>query len=107
MPIEQSVGRGGGRGQRHERVVRVPVLARQVGAGRVGRLAAGGDVRVLGEEERLEAALLDQAAERRGSTVSSVTKYPMAKFMHGEPYGRVTSRPPAKNSGWLQIRWAW
>ena len=54
-------GRGGG--QRHERVVGVAVLHRELAAGRVRRLAARGDVGVLGNEERLEAVLLDQTRQ--------------------------------------------
>ena len=52
--------------QPHERVERVAVLARQLAAAGVGRVAAHRDVRVLGEEERLEPALLRHAPERRG-----------------------------------------
>src|SRR5207302_7695270 len=56
--------------ERYERVVRVPVLERQITARRVGSLAARGDVGVLGEEERLEAALLGGARKlRRGRGV--------------------------------------
>ena len=45
-------GGDGGRGQRDEQVVGVRVLARQLAAAGVRRLAAGRDVRVLGEVER-------------------------------------------------------
>ncbi len=53
-------------GQRDEQVVGVAVLARQLAAARVRALAAGGDVGVLGEEQRLVAVLLDQAGDRPG-----------------------------------------
>jgi len=53
--------RGGG--QSHEQVIGVHVFARQLAAACIRRLAAGRDVRVLGEEQRLEAVLLDQARD--------------------------------------------
>ena len=56
--------RVGHRGESHERVVDPPVLARQLPARRVGRLAARRDVGVLGDEDRLEAALLRHPGER-------------------------------------------
>ncbi len=43
--------------------MRSRVLARQLTAGRVGRRARDRNVRVLGDEERLEAAFLDHARE--------------------------------------------
>src|SRR6266545_3131450 len=62
----QPRGGRGRRGQRHEQVVAVPVLGRQrlpvVAPRRVG-----GDVRVLGEEQRVLAVLLDQPGHRAGS----------------------------------------
>ena len=48
-------------------IVRVPVLLRQLAAGRVRRLAARRDVRVLREPQRLEAALLAGAREVVGA----------------------------------------
>ena len=57
------LGHGGHRGERHERVEHVAVLARQLAAAGVGRVAADRDVGVLGEEERVEPALLGQAPE--------------------------------------------
>jgi hypothetical protein len=56
------VGHGG---QGDERVVDPRVLARQLAARGVGRLAARGDVGVLGDEDGLEAALLGHPGERR------------------------------------------
>jgi hypothetical protein len=54
-----------GRRHRDEEVQGVDVASRQGAvADRERRLAARGDVRVLGEEERLVATLLDQAGER-------------------------------------------
>ena len=56
--------RGGGRGGHgHEQVVGVGVPARQHGAALPRALAGGGDVRVLGEEERAVPVLLDEAGE--------------------------------------------
>src|SRR5204863_7596839 len=49
--------------QRHERVVRAPVLLRQLAPARPRRLARGRYVRVLGEEQRLEAGVLGRAGE--------------------------------------------
>ena len=62
----QALGGRRDRAQRHERIERVRVLARQLVAARPRALAAGGDVRVLGDEERLEAGVLGGAAERDG-----------------------------------------
>jgi hypothetical protein len=59
----QARGRLGGRGQRDEQVVGVPVLGWQDRPAGPRRLAAGGDVRVFGEEQRLVAALLDKAGD--------------------------------------------
>jgi hypothetical protein len=58
---DPQVRRGGRRG-RHgdEQVVRVRVLARQLAAAGVRRLAARRDVGVLGEVDRVVAVLLDQ-----------------------------------------------
>ena len=61
---QQALGGGGRRRERDERVVRVAVLRRQLAAARVGRGAVHRDVRVLGEEQRLEAALLHHPRER-------------------------------------------
>ena len=62
----QALGRGGDRAERDERVERVRVLARQLVAARPRALAAGRDVRVLGDEDRVEAGVLGGAAERDG-----------------------------------------
>ena len=45
------------------RQYRLLILARELAAGGPGRLAAGRDVRVLGEPERLEAEILGKARE--------------------------------------------
>jgi hypothetical protein len=63
----QPARRGRGRRQRDEQVVRVKVLARQLSAGRIGSLATGRDVRVLGEEQRLVTPLLDESRNRSGA----------------------------------------
>ena len=60
------VERGGGRGGAHQRdegVVGVRVLAGQLAARGVRRDAGRGDVGVLGEEQRLEAALLGRVRQ--------------------------------------------
>ena len=62
----QALGGGRDRAERDERVERVRVLARQLVAARPRALAAGGDVRVLGDEDRVEAGVLGGAAERDG-----------------------------------------
>jgi hypothetical protein len=49
--------RGGG--QAHERVIAVAVSARKLATAWIRALPAGGDVGVLGEEQRLVAPLLD------------------------------------------------
>ena len=59
------LGRRAGRHQGDERVVDVRVLARQLVAGRVGGLARGRDMGVVGEEQRLERALLDHPRQGR------------------------------------------
>jgi hypothetical protein len=59
----QPLCRGRGRGGRDERVERVPVLGRQLAAGGIRRRAARRDVGVLGEEQRLETALLRHPGE--------------------------------------------
>ena len=51
----------------HEQVVGVRVLAWELAAARPRALTACGDVRVLGEEQRLEAMLLDHPSELAGS----------------------------------------
>ena len=73
-------------GQRHERVVRVPVLLRQLAAARVRRVAGDRDVRVLGEEQRLEAGVLGGSAELARARSSS---------RWGRSSGRI-SRPPRR-----------
>ena len=69
-------------GQAHERIERVAVLGRKLAAGRVGRLPAHRDVGVLGEEERLESALLGEAA-------------PVAPAGSTSPWRRCTAPPPS------------
>jgi hypothetical protein len=59
----QPLGHGRDRPERHEGVVHVAVLARQLAAGRVRRPARSRDVRVLGHEQRLEPVLLDDPPE--------------------------------------------
>ena len=63
----QRRGRLRRRRQRDEQVVGVAVLARQLTAARVRALAAGRDVGVLGEEQRLVAALLHEARDLAGA----------------------------------------
>ena len=67
VPTLSSFGRTGGDGQRDERVQDPPVLLGQLAARRVRRFARGRDVGVLGEEERLEAALLAHPRKLVGS----------------------------------------
>jgi hypothetical protein len=54
-------------GERDERIVTVPVLLGQRTAAGPRALAAGGDVRVLGNPQRFEAAGLDGAGELVGT----------------------------------------
>jgi hypothetical protein len=56
---QQLAGGRGRRGECDERVVGVAVLARQLAAAGIRRRAADRDVRVLGDEQRLEPVLLD------------------------------------------------
>src|SRR5262249_45469627 len=56
----------GRRGERDEEVVAVPVLGRQMVAAAPRALAARRDVGVLGEEQRLVAAILEPAGEPAG-----------------------------------------
>ena len=51
-------GNGCSGSESHKRVIGVPVIPWQVWSTRPRSVATGGDVRVLGEEERFEAALL-------------------------------------------------
>src|SRR6184192_3727222 len=59
--------RSGRERERDERVVRAIVLAWQIAARGVRRLARGRDVRVLGEEQRLEATLLGRTGNLVGA----------------------------------------
>ena len=65
VPSLQALASRRRRHQGHEGVVGRPVLARQLAAARPRAPPAGGDVRVLGEPHRLEAALLERAARAR------------------------------------------
>ena len=56
--------RSGGGGEGDEQVVGVEVLRGELFAPGPGRLAAGRDVRVLGEEQRLVSAFLHQSCDR-------------------------------------------
>ena len=81
MPVANLiVASPGRRHQRDQGIVRVPVLLRQVASGRKGRRAAHGDVRVLREPDRLEAALLAHG-RIGGRSVSSVGKIVTPIFM--------------------------
>src|SRR6266511_170710 len=60
------------------------VLARELGAARPRRAPAGGDVRVLRKEERVEPALLDCASKRHGINSVICGEHNDAKF-HGDP----------------------
>ena len=66
MPVTSSIlgGHGRRRGQRDERVERPVVHRRQLAAPRIGRLPARRNVRVLGDDERVEPALLDRPRQR-------------------------------------------
>ena len=54
------------RAEGHERIERVPVLPRQVGAARPRALAARRNMRVLGQPDRFEAAPFELARELVG-----------------------------------------
>ena len=59
----QLLGRGCCESERHEGVMGVRIALLQRAAGREGRAPAGGDVGVLGHEERLETPVLKGAGE--------------------------------------------
>src|SRR3984885_5553470 len=63
---QESVGRRGGRGESHEGIEAVPVLARHLAAVRIRCGAVSRYVGVLGEEQRVEAPLLDLARQPPG-----------------------------------------
>ena len=65
-PDEDSLGYGRHLCERHEWVVGMAVVVRKVAAAGIRSLPAGGDVRVLGEQEALEAVLLRQPPELGG-----------------------------------------
>ena len=91
--------RDGGRGhQRHEGIVRVPVVLRQVAAGRVGRRAARGDVRVLREPDRFEATLLAGAGEIVGADAVVGGEDGDAELHVSTPVPGTGSR---RQTGWL------
>ncbi len=92
-----ALGRGRRERQRHERVQRVAVLGRQHVAARVGRLAADRDVRVLGDEQRVERPLLDQPGERRrGRSPKSVGKNATPRSTGSAGYRGRRSRGPSR-----------
>ena len=68
MPTQEALGRGGHGRERDEGVVRVPVVPRQLPAAAVrpAGLPRRRDVRVLRDEERLEAELLERPPELDG-----------------------------------------
>ena len=72
------LAREGRCGQGEEGVHGVPVVLRQLGAARPGRLPAGRDVGVLGDPQRLEAQLLDGGRElgHRDRVLGREYRYP-------------------------------
>src|SRR5262249_21001157 len=90
-------------------IVRVPVLLRQVAAGRVGRRAARGDVRVLREPDRFEATLLAGAGEIVGPDAVVGGEDGDAELHASTPLPRTASRRQTASvhlaGGHLRARW--
>ncbi len=62
----EGLGHRRGRAEGHERIERVPVLARQIGPAGPRALAARRDMGVLGQPDRLEAARFELTRELVG-----------------------------------------
>ena len=87
---------GGGRcGERHERIHRLVIHLRQVGAPGPRTSSAGRDVGVLGDPVRLEPTLLERRASSAGCIASAVGKMQTPKSMTYAAGAGVASRVSA------------
>src|SRR5438445_4863286 len=88
----QAPGRRGRRHERDEGVVGRPVVSREGAPARPGAAPARGDVRVLREPHRLEAALLERPGELVGGNRVLGRKHDDA-VVHESPLGLARPRP--------------